>query len=76
MGDVADPIQDSAETIALYDVCHMTEEPPRLTDRSVKCCERVRDVVKLLSKIPEASTAEAALKTCEESTNLKVMLTA
>src|SRR2546427_136264 len=32
MDDVADLIQDSAETMALYDVRHMTDEITRLTD--------------------------------------------
>ncbi len=71
MDDVADLIQDSAETMALYDVRHMTDEIVRLTDVSVKCCERVRDAVKLLSKIAEPSVAEAALKTCEEIDQLE-----
>ena len=71
MDDVADLIQDSAETMALYDVRHMTEENVRLTDVSVKCCERVRDAVKLLPKIAEPSVAEAALKTCEEIDQLE-----
>lgn len=71
MDDVADLIQDSAETMALYDVRHMTEEITRLTDLSVKCCERLRDVVYLLSKIADASTADAALKTCDEIDKLE-----
>lgn len=71
MDDVADLFQDSAETMALYDVHHMTDEITRLTDLSVKCCERLRDAVKLLSKIAEASTAEAALKTCDEIDKLE-----
>ncbi len=71
MDDVADLIQDSAETMALYDVRHMTDEIVRLTDVSVKCCERVRDAVKLLAKIAEPSVAEAALKTCEEIDQLE-----
>ena len=71
MDDVADLIQDSAETMALYDVRHMTEEITRLTDISVKCCERVRDAVSLLGKIAEPATAEAALKTCEEIDQLE-----
>ena len=66
MDDVADLIQDSAETMSLYDIRHMTEEITRLTDLSVKCCERVRDAVKLLNKLADPATAEAALKTCEE----------
>ena len=71
MDDVADLIQDSAETMALYDVRHMTDEISRLTDLSVRCCERVRDAVKLLDRIAEPATAEAALKTCEEIDKLE-----
>ena len=57
MDDVADLIQDSAETMSLYDIRHMTEEITRLTDLSVKCCERVRDAVKLLNKLADPATA-------------------
>lgn len=71
MDDVADLIQDSAETMALYDVRHMTDEITRLTNLSVKCCERVRDAVHLLSKIADAATADAALKTCDEIDKLE-----
>lgn len=71
MDDVADLIQDSAETMALYDVRHMTDEMRRLTDLSVKCCERVKHAVSLISDLSNASTAEAALKTCEEIDRLE-----
>ncbi len=71
MDDVADLIQDSAETMALYDVRHMTEEITRLTDLSVKCCERVRDAVRMLEKIADPATTEAAIKTCEEIDRLE-----
>jgi len=71
MDDVADLIQDTAETMALYDVKHMTEEIHRLTDLSVRCCERLQDVVKLLARIGEAAVAESALKTCEEIDRLE-----
>jgi len=71
MDDVADLIQDAAETMALYDVRHMTEEIVRLTELSVKCCERVKDAVYLLNNIGDAKTAEAALKTCEEIDRLE-----
>ena len=71
MDDVADLIQDSAETMSLYDVRAMTEEITRLTDLSVKCCERVRDAVRMLSTIADPATAEAALKTCEEIDRLE-----
>ena len=71
MDDVADLIQDSAETMALYDVHHMTDEISRLTDLSIKCCERLRDAVRMLDKIADQATAEAALKTCEEIDRLE-----
>lgn len=71
MDDVADLIQDSAETMALYDVRHMTEEISRLTDLSVRCCERVKEAVALLGRLSDSATAEAALKTCEEIDKLE-----
>ncbi|MFC5520905.1 DUF47 domain-containing protein [Polaromonas jejuensis] len=71
MDDVADLIQDSAETMALYDVRHMTDDIVRLTDLSVKCCERLKDAVALIEKVSDAATAEAALKTCEEIDKLE-----
>ena len=71
MDDVADLLQDATETMALYDVRHMTEEIIRLTELSVKCCERLKDAVYLLNNIGEAKTAEAALKTCEEIDRLE-----
>jgi predicted phosphate transport protein (TIGR00153 family) len=71
MDDVCDLIQDSAETMALYDVHHMTDEITRPTELSVKCCERVKDAVYMLDNIADAKTAEAALKTCEEIDRLE-----
>ncbi len=71
MDDVADLIQDSAETMALYDVRHMTEEITRLTDLSLRCCERVKHAVSLLGKVADPATAEAVLKTCEEIDKLE-----
>ena len=66
MDDVADLIQDASEAMTLYGVHHMTEEIKRLTDLSLKCCQRLRDAVSLLGMLAKPSTAEAALKTCEE----------
>ncbi|MES2976813.1 MAG: DUF47 domain-containing protein [Pseudomonadota bacterium] len=71
MDDVADLIQDSAETMALYDVRHMTDEIVTLTELSVKCCERLKDAVGLIGKFDDPATAEAALKTCEEIDRLE-----
>jgi predicted phosphate transport protein (TIGR00153 family) len=71
MDDVADLIQDSAETMALYDVRHMTDEIVRLTALSVKCCDRLKDAVKFLARIADPVVAEAVLKTCEEIDRLE-----
>jgi uncharacterized protein len=71
MDDVADLIQDSAETMALYDVRHMTDEIKQLTSISLKCCERVQAAVGLIGKLSEKGSAEAALKTCEEIDKLE-----
>jgi predicted phosphate transport protein (TIGR00153 family) len=66
MDDVADLFQDTAETMSLYDVRNVNEDMQRLTDLSVKCCERLKHVVSLLPKIGNAETADAALRTCDE----------
>ena len=71
MDDVADLLQDSSETMALYDVRQVNEEITRLTDVSVRCCERVKEAVSLIGGLADAATAEAALKTCEEIDRLE-----
>jgi len=71
MDDVADLLQDCAETMALYDLRTVNEEITRLTDLCVKCCERLKDAVALIGKQPDPATAEAALKTCEEIDRLE-----
>jgi uncharacterized protein Yka (UPF0111/DUF47 family) len=57
--------------MALYDVKHMTEEITRLTDVSVKCCDRVKEAVNLIGRLGDPACAEAALKTCEEIDKLE-----
>ena len=71
MDDVADLLQDSSETMALYDVRKVNEEITRLTDVSVRCCERVKEAVAMIGGLADAATAEAALKTCEEIDRLE-----
>lgn len=71
MDDVADLIQDSSQTMALYDVRHATDEIIRLTDLSLKCCQRMRHAVSLIGDLSKPATAEAALKTCEEIDQLE-----
>lgn len=71
MDDVLDLLQDSTETLALYDVRELTPEVLRLGELSVRCCERVTDVIGLLSKLSEPTVVESALKTCEEIDRLE-----
>jgi len=71
MDDVADLVQDCAETMKLYDIRQMTAEISRMTALAVQCCECLRDAVRLLDKIATPSVAEAALKICETIDHLE-----
>jgi uncharacterized protein len=69
MDDICDLIQDTTETLSLYDIRAITPETARLADIGVKCCERVKDVVELLGR--REGDFEAILKTCEEIDRLE-----
>jgi uncharacterized protein len=69
MDDICDLIQDTTETLTLYDIRAITPETQRLADIGVKCCERVKDVVRLLGE--QGGKFEAILKTCEEIDRLE-----
>jgi predicted phosphate transport protein (TIGR00153 family) len=69
MDDICDLIQDTTETLSLYDVRSVTPEAARLADIGVKCCERVKDVVEMVGR--EDRTFEAIMKTCEEIDRLE-----
>jgi predicted phosphate transport protein (TIGR00153 family) len=71
MDDVLDLLQDSTETMSLYDVREVTPEVLRLAELAAKCCDRVAHVVTLLSTIGKGDVMEAALKTCEEIDQLE-----
>ncbi len=71
MDDVLDLLQDTTETMSLYDVRRITEETHRLALLSTRCCERVQHAVSLLPKLKDASVVEAAIKTCEEIDHLE-----
>jgi predicted phosphate transport protein (TIGR00153 family) len=71
MDDVLDLLQDSTETLSLYDVRTITTEVLRLGELSAKCCERVAHAVTLLPKLSQPAVAEAAIKTCEEIDRLE-----
>ena len=69
MDDICDLIQDTTETLTLYDIKSITAECARLADIAVKCAERVQEVVQLLGK--QDDHAEALTKTCEEIDRLE-----
>ncbi|MCM5678023.1 DUF47 domain-containing protein [Schlegelella sp. S2-27] len=71
MDDILDLLQDSSETMSLYDVRAMTDEVVRLADLSVRCCERVAHAVTLLPRLSKHDAAEAAIKACEEIDQLE-----
>jgi uncharacterized protein len=71
MDDVLDLLQDSSETMSLYDVRQVTPEVLRLAELAAKCCERVAHVVTLIPKFGKPEVTEAALKTCEEIDQLE-----
>jgi uncharacterized protein len=68
MDDICDLIQDTTESLSLYDIRRITPETARLADIAVKCCERVKEVVALLDS---ADGTDALLKTCEEIDRLE-----
>ena len=69
MDDTCDLIQDTSESLSLYDVKAITPEAARLADISVKCAERVKDVVELVGR--QDRKFEPILKTCEEIDRLE-----
>ena len=71
MDDVLDLLQDSSEVMSLYDLQTLSEEVVRLSEISVRCCERVQHVLTLLPKLKDAQVAESVLKTCEEIDQLE-----
>ena len=71
MDDVLDLLQDSAEVMQLYDLQKLPEDVQRLSEVSVRCCERVEHVVSLLPRLRDAAVAESALKTCDEIDQLE-----
>jgi len=62
-------VQDTTETLTLYDLRRITPEAARLADIAVKCAERVQEVVALLGK--QDGNTEALIKTCEEIDRLE-----
>jgi uncharacterized protein len=68
MDDVLDLMQDTAESINLYDIRKLTQEAKQLADICLSCAERVRTAVGLLKSM---DNADALLKTCKEIDQLE-----
>jgi predicted phosphate transport protein (TIGR00153 family) len=71
MDDILDLLQDTSHVMSLYDLRKIGDDVLRLTEISVRCCERVQDVVRLLSRLSQADVSKAVLKTCEEIDQLE-----
>ncbi len=57
MDDILDLIQDTAESLVLYDVQQLTPETAHLANLLEICCERVQSAVALLSSMDNAAEA-------------------
>ena len=71
MDDVLDLLQDTSEVMQLYDLQRLTVDVMRLSEISVRCCDRVQHVLTLLPKLKDAAVAESVLKTCGEIDQLE-----
>ncbi|CAD5373850.1 Phosphate transport regulator (distant homolog of PhoU) [Rubrivivax sp. A210] len=71
MDDVLDLLQDTSEVMSLYDLQRVSEDVMRLSEISVRCCDRVRHVLTLLPRLKDAAVAESVLKHCEEIDQLE-----
>ena len=78
MDDVLDLIQDTGESLVLYDIQKVTPEATQLSELLLRCAERVQSAVGLMASMADAP---AILKICQEIDRLesdadKVMRTA
>jgi hypothetical protein len=62
--------------MSLYDVQRLGEDVLRLTEISVRCCERVQHVLTLLPRLKDPSVAESASRPAKRSTASNPMPTA
>lgn len=68
MDDILDLMQDTAESLMLYDVHRLTPEVLHLADLVHVCCTRVSDAVTQLSNM---DNGPAILKICQEIDSLE-----
>jgi uncharacterized protein len=68
MDDVLDLIQDTAESLVLYDIQKVTPEATQLAELVLRCAERVQSAVGLMASMADAP---AILKICQEIDRLE-----
>src|SRR6188472_2071466 len=68
MDDVLDLIQDTGESLVLYDIQKVTPEATQLAELVLRCAERVQAAVKLMASMAEGP---AMLAICEEIDKLE-----
>jgi predicted phosphate transport protein (TIGR00153 family) len=68
MDDVLDLIQDTAESLVLYDIQKVTPEATQLAELVLRCAERVQSAVGLMASMADAP---AILKICQEIDKLE-----
>jgi predicted phosphate transport protein (TIGR00153 family) len=68
MDDVLDLIQDTGESLVLYDIQRVTPEATQLAELVLRCVERVQAAVKLMASMADGP---AMLKICEEIDKLE-----
>jgi uncharacterized protein len=68
MDDILDLMQDTAESVSLYDIKMVTPEAKQLAEICLACSERVKSAVALIPKMENAATI---LRICEEIDRLE-----
>jgi len=68
MDDVLDLIQDTGESLVLYDIRKVTPEATQLAELVLRCAERVQSAVGLMASMADAP---AILKICQEIDHLE-----
>ncbi len=68
MDDVLDLIQDTGESLVLYDIQKVTPEATQLAELVLRCAERVQSAVGLMASMADAP---AILKICQEIDRLE-----
>jgi predicted phosphate transport protein (TIGR00153 family) len=68
MDDVLDLIQDTAESLVLYDIQKVTPQATQLAELLLRCAERVQSAVGLMASMADAAVI---LKICQEIDKLE-----